>query len=122
MGSHPLNLALRFLLELAALLSLGLWGWRQNEGWFGLVLAFCIPVLVAVIWGTLAVPDDPSRSGSAPVAVAGALRLAIELLVFAAAVWALFDMGFAEIGWTLGIIVVIHYLSSYDRLLWLFAH
>jgi len=119
MGSHPLNLALRFLLELSALLSLGLWGFRQSDSWFRFVLAIGIPILAAIAWGTFAVPDDPSRSGGAPIAVPGILRLALELLFFAAGVLALTNLGYTRIGWLLGIIVALHYLVSYDRLLWL---
>ena len=33
MSSHPVNLGLRFLLELAALITLGIWGWHMGEGW-----------------------------------------------------------------------------------------
>jgi hypothetical protein len=32
MGSHPVNLAFRFLLELAALAVSATWGWQQAEG------------------------------------------------------------------------------------------
>lgn len=32
MGSNPVNLALRFLLELAALCSIGYWGGGGNRG------------------------------------------------------------------------------------------
>ena len=32
MGSHPLNLALRFLLEIAALVAIGYWGFSQHAG------------------------------------------------------------------------------------------
>ena len=119
MGSHPINLAIRFLLELSALLAMGVWGWRQSEGWFRFVLALGIPILVAAVWGTFAVPNDPSRSGSAPVAVPGILRLVIEAAIFIFAVWALYDIGFTKLSWLFGIIVAIHYLVSYDRVLWL---
>ena len=121
MGSHPINLAIRFLLELSALLTMGVWGWRQSEGWFRFVLALGIPIIVAVVWGTFAVPNDPSRSGAAPIAVPGILRLAIELVVFALAIWALYDLGYTRLSWILGIIVAIHYITSYDRVLWLIA-
>ncbi len=119
MGSHPINLAIRFLLELSALLTMGVWGWRQSEGWFRFVLAPGIPIIVAVVWGTFAVPNDPSRSGAAPIAVPGILRLAIELAVFALAIWALADLGYTSPSWILGIMVAIHYITSYDRILWL---
>lgn len=119
MGSRPINLAIRFLLELSALLAMGVWGWRQGEGWFRLLLALSVPIIAAVVWGTFAVPNDPSRSGAAPIAVPGILRLAIELAVFAFATWALYDLGFTGLSWALGIIVALHYIASYDRILWL---
>jgi hypothetical protein len=119
MGSHPINLAIRFLLELIALFAMGLWGWHYSEGWLRLVLALSIPILAAAIWGTFAVLDDPSRSGGAPVPVSGIVRLAIEAAVFIAAVWALNSVGYSRASWILGVIVVIHYLVSYDRILWL---
>ena len=119
MGSHPINLAIRFLLELSALVSMGVWGWRQSESWFRFLLALSVPIVGAVVWGTFAVPNDPSRSGAAPVAVPGILRLGIELAFFIFATWALYDLGFMRLSWTLGIIVALHYITSYDRILWL---
>lgn len=80
MGSHPLNLLVRFLLELAALGAFGYWGWQQAEGALAYLLAIGLPVLTAVLWVTFAVPEDPSRSGHAPVPVPGLLRLLLELL------------------------------------------
>ena len=119
MGSHPVNLAIRFLLEIIVLIAIGLWGWRQSESWPRYLLAIGIPVLLAVIWGTFAVPDDPSRSGAAPVPVPGLLRLAIELGMFAFASWVLYDMGYDKLWWILGLIVLLHYIASYDRIIWL---
>ena len=119
MGSHPINLAIRFLLEVSALLAMGLWGWRQSEGWLRFVLAFGIPLIMAVVWGTFAVPNDPSRSGEALIAVPGILRLVIELAIFAFAIWALYDLEYTRISLILGIIVALHYIASYDRILWL---
>ena len=79
MGSHPANLALRFLLELAALVGLGMWGWSMTDGWFKVVLAVAMPVVGAALWGTFAVPEpigqctgtDP-RVGSIDTRVGGA--------------------------------------------------
>ena len=119
MGSHPINLAIRFLLELSALLAMGTWGWRQSDGWLRLVLAVGIPLIAAVAWGTLAVPNDPSRSGTAPIVVSGILRLGIELAVFVFATWVLYDLGLTRLSLALGIVVAAHYLASYDRILWL---
>lgn len=119
MGSHPVNLVIRFLLEIAALLALGIWGWRQGEYWWRYILAFGVPILAALIWGVFAVPNDPSRSGSAPIAVPGFLRLMIELSIFTLAIWAIYDLNYYRISLVLGLIVVIHYILSYDRILWL---
>lgn len=119
MGSHPINLAIRFLLEVSALFSLGLWGWRSGNGWLRFGLALLVPIVAAVLWGTFAVPGDPSRSGTAPIAVPGALRLALELGIFACAVWALHHAGLTRASWMLGTVVTLHYLASYDRILWL---
>lgn len=122
MGSHPINLAVRFLLEITALLAIGVWGWRQGEGWLGFALAFGVPVIVATIWGTFAVPNDPSRSGAAPIAIIGIIRLLMELTIFAFATWSVNDLGYARISWILGVIVAVHYIISYDRILWLIEH
>lgn len=116
MGSHPINLALRFLLEIAALVSLGIWGWQKGDGWLRIVMAVGIPLIFAVLWGTFRVPNDP---GAAPVAVAGALRLALELVYFSLAAWMLYDIRLVTPSLIFGTVVTFHYLISYDRILWL---
>ena len=121
MATHPLNLAVRFLLELSALSALGLWGWRHGDGVWRFVIAAAIPLIAAALWGTFAVPGDPSRSGSAPVPVAGLLRLALEIGFFASATWALYDLKYAVLTAVFGAAVVIHYLLSYDRVSWLIS-
>jgi hypothetical protein len=120
MSLHPVNLALRFLLEIAALLALGAWGWQTGEGWLRFALALGIPLVAAVLWGTFRVPDDSSSAPvAAPVAVPGVLRLAFELVLFAFAPWALYDAGYVTLAWILGLAAAIHYVTSYDRILWL---
>lgn len=120
MGSNPVNLAFRFLLEMAALAAIGFWGWQQAENLIlKIVLAIGLPVMAAVLWGTFAVPNDSSRSGKAPVPVPGWLRLILELLIFGIAAWALFDSGFVTPSLILALLVLIHYALSYDRVLWL---
>lgn len=119
MGSHPINLGIRFLLELAALYSMGLWGWKQSEGPLRYLLALGIPVLFAIAWGTFAVPDDPSRSGAAPIPVPGFLRLLLELAFFFVAAWMLHNVGLTTQACVFGVIVLVHYVVSYDRILWL---
>ena len=119
MGSHPINLTIRFLLEVIALLAIGIWGWNQSDDWLRFVLSFGLPIILAIVWGTFAVPDDPSRSGKAPVPIPGTLRLAIELVFFLLATWAIFELGYSNLAWAFGAIVAVHYLISYDRIVWL---
>lgn len=121
MGSHPINLMVRFLLELAALSVTGVWGWKLSDGWIRFGLALGIPIIIAVVWGTFAVPNDPSRSGSAPIVVPGIVRLAIELSIFAFATWALHELGYIRFSWIFGTLVVLHYIFSYDRVRWLLS-
>ena len=117
MATSPWNLALRFLLELAALAGFGVWGWLS----FGWIAAIGAPGVAAALWGVFNVPGDPTRSGRAPVPVPGWLRLGLELVILYGAVWALFDVGYGPLGKSLGLITALHYALSFDRLGWLLA-
>jgi hypothetical protein len=119
MGTNPINLGIRFILELVALYAFGRWGWEQSTGWVRFVLALGLPLLAMSLWGTFAVPDDPSRSGRAPIPVPGAIRLFLELIFFALATWVFFDLGISRWGTIVGVVVLIHYVISYDRIGWL---
>jgi hypothetical protein len=121
MGFHPLNLGFRFLLELAALVAFGFWGWSLAAGAMRFVLALTAPIAAASVWGLFNVPGDRSRSGTAPIPVKGIARLALELAFFALAVWALVASGHAGLGIILAVAVAIHYAISYDRIAWLVA-
>lgn len=116
MAQHPVNLAIRFLLEIVALIALALWGWRTHDGAIRVLWALGPPLAAALIWGVFRVPNDP---GAAPVAVPGWLRLLLELLFFASAVLALRAAGWPLPAVILAGIVIVHYLLSYDRILWL---
>jgi hypothetical protein len=118
-GSRPVNLAVRFLLEIAALVAMGTWGWRAGEGWQRFVFAACLPVAAAVAWGVFAVPDDPSRSGGAPIAVPGFARLILEAGFFGVAIWVVADSGLTRTSLVLAVVVMVHYSLSYDRITWL---
>lgn len=119
MGSHPINLALRFLLELSALASLGALGWTRVEGSARWLAVIALPLVFMALWGTFAVPDDPSRSGGAPVPVSGGIRLTMELGLFALATAALSQGGHPRLAVLLGGVVLAHYLVSWDRIAWL---
>lgn len=119
MGSNPVNLVFRFLFELVALVVFGYWGWTLVDDPLRFVMALVPPVLAAVLWGTFAVIDDPSRSGKAPVPVAGWLRLILELVFFGFAVYVLLSSGYETLAWIFGGAIIVHYLLSYDRIIWL---
>jgi hypothetical protein len=119
MGSNPINLALRFFLELTALIAMGFWGWNRGEGALRFLLALGIPVIAAALWGIFAVPNDPSRSGHAPVSTPGILRLILELIFFSFAAWTLYSAGATTASWIFGIVTLVHYTLSYDRVHWL---
>ena len=119
MSSNPINLAVRFLLEIFSLAVTGIWGWKLSDNWERYVLAIGLPVLAAAIWGTFAVANDPSRSGNAPVPVSGIVRLCIEFLFFGFATWALYNMESNFLSLALAAVVILHYVISYDRIFWL---
>ncbi len=119
MSQHPLNLALRFLLELTALGAIGLYGWQMDYGPWRIPITIGLPFIMAVAWGAFAVPDDSSRSGNSPIPTPGILRLILELVIFGFATWALYWMEFSWWSLALGSLVTVHYLLSYDRVAWL---
>jgi hypothetical protein len=112
MSQNPINLAVRFLLEVAALFIMGYWGWQQGDGFIRYVWMLAIPIVAAALWGTFRVPGDP---GDAPVAVPGLVRLLLELAYFGFSIWALFSLGEYTLAWIFGVILLIHYVISYDR-------
>jgi Protein of unknown function (DUF2568) len=114
MANHPLNLVLRFVLEMLGLYALGYWGWTQHSGVLKFLLAIGLPLLAAVLWGTFRVPNDP---GKAPVPVTGIVRLLLEAAYFGAATWALFAAGQERWATIFGIVVLVHYALSYDRII-----
>ena len=116
---NSINLAIRFFLEMAALLALGVWGWSLGEGIPSFLFAMATPMFAAAIWGIFTVPNDSSRSGNAPIPVPGAVRLIIELAFFASAAGALFATHYSTLAWVFGVIVIVHYALSYKRLYWL---
>jgi hypothetical protein len=104
---------------MSGLFIMGLWGWYRRDDALRILVALAIPLLAAVLWGTFAVPNDPTRSGSAPIPVPGILRLALECGFFGFATWALSDLGFARLAAIFGAVATVHYAFSYDRIRWM---
>lgn len=119
MSTNPIILVIRFLLEIGALVAMGWWGWHQGDSVLRYVWALGIPIVAATLWGTFTVPHDPGRGGGSPVPVPGFLRLTLEALFFGFATWCLGNSGAMIISWVFGVVVVVHYIVSYDRIIWM---
>lgn len=112
MNTNPVNLAVRFLLEIAMLIILAIWGWRISGTWTHYIWVIAFPSAAAALWGIFRIQNDPKP---APVEVPGIIRLLLELGLFTLAAWALYDLGYSQLSWVMAIIVTIHYIVSYDR-------
>jgi hypothetical protein len=115
----PSQLALRFTLEIGSLVAWGLCARNWATGMPGIVLAWSVPGVLAIFWGTFAVPGDPSRSGTAPVPVPGGVRLGLELLVFVGAAVALAAQGHWIAFGALAFGIILHHAMTIDRIRWL---
>ncbi len=81
------NLALAFLLELAALAAFAWWGYQTGQGTLmKITLAIGAPLLVAVFWGLFVAPR--ARFSTTPT-----VKFVLALLVFGVATLALFVTG-----------------------------
>ncbi len=69
----PLNLGLRFVLELCMLVAFGIWGFSEN-----ILLGIAAPLAAAVVWGLWIAPRANRR-------LRDPVRLVVELLLFGAA-------------------------------------
>jgi len=112
------NLALRFGLEVGALISLGAAAWL-TDGAMRWVAVIAVPVVAAVVWGTFNVLDDPSRSGAAPVEVPGWVRLAIEITILGGGALALAIAGSRTLAAGFALLIAVHYATSWSRIQWL---
>jgi hypothetical protein len=99
MGSA--NDGLRFTLELAALASLGYWGFADHDGALQWLLGLGTPLAAAVVWGAFVAPKA-SRPTTDP------LRLLLELAVFGGGVAALWVADSHTLAFGFGVLVVLH--------------
>jgi len=114
---HPLNLAVRFILEVACLIAAGLWGYHWADGSY--LLGLGLPISMMIIWAVFAVPGDRSRSGNAPVPIPGVVWLLLELSFFGFGTWAFFEIEADLFGWVFCTTIITHYLISTERNRWL---
>ncbi len=96
------NLALRFLLELGALVAIGYWAYGlASARALRLGLAVALPLAVALLWGALLAPN-------AAVALPGALRAILGLAVLLLAAAALAAAGRPGLGVAFALVAVVN--------------
>ncbi len=74
---------------------------------------------IGAITATFAEPDDPGRSGNAPVPLTGTLRLLLEFAIPFGGAWAFQAVGCTWASLLLAALVVVHALLCIDRITWL---
>ena len=118
-GMAGWNLALRFGLELAALVGLAMGAWEVSSGWVRWVAVILVPLTATVVWGVFNVVGDPSRSGKAAVEVPVRVRLGIEFLVFAGGAGGFNLSGRPIAALVFVFLVLTHYAFSIARIRWI---
>ncbi|MCM3570159.1 YrdB family protein [Neobacillus mesonae] len=99
-----INLAIRFLLEICALMALGYWGFHTGNGKVTkALLGVGVPILIAVIWGVFGSPKAKFKLSMTP-------QIFLELVVFGIPVIALLVVGKTQLALIYGICVVINRL------------
>ena len=119
------QLALRFGLEMAALVAWALAGWELAggalDGWLRWLLALTLVSAAAGAWGTFRVDGDSGGDNEAPVRVAGSVRLLVELVVLLGGAVAVTWAGETVFGVVLSVLVLAHYATTMRRVTWLVA-
>lgn len=101
------NLALAFLLELCMLAAFGYWGFHTGESSISRIgLGLGTPLLAAIVWGILLSPR-------ATVKVSSLIKFILQVIVFGAAVSALFAAGRPTWAWVFGLFVVLNKILLY---------
>ena len=95
------NLAVKFLLELAAFASFAVWGWSVAGGVTGLALAILLPLAAIAIWGLWCAPKATRRLPTA-------WRAPLEVGIFLLAAVALVAAGYPILGATLAALTILN--------------
>lgn len=95
------NLALRFLLEVGALVAIGRWGWTASAPPFArAALAVVLPVAMAIVWGLFIAPK-----ARFPTGVNG--RAILGLVVFLVAAASLHARGHTRLAMSFGALAIV---------------
>ena len=105
------NLLLRFLLELTALVALGYWGFHAAAGMAGILICIGAPLAFAVLWGLFAAHKAKYPPPQPWKAVLGAVLLEVTPVILA-----LEGQGVWAVG--MGVVIVVNsglvYLQKYQ--------
>ncbi len=97
-----INAALAFFLELTMLVAFSYWGFHGDKSnWMKWVLGIGTPVVVAVIWGLFLAPKADYRLDM----MAG---IVLSLVLFAAAVIALYQTGHPAMAITFALLIIFN--------------
>jgi len=101
-GIKVVNLGVRFLLEIMALIILGYWGFQISQSTImKIILGIGAPLLTAVIWGMFGAPK-------ASYLLTGFPFLLLEIIIFGLPVVALFFIEKQNLAYIYGLITVIN--------------
>lgn len=97
-----LIMSIRFVCEIIALIIFGLWGFHQGK----IVGAIGVPLMIGIIWAML----------GSPYKLQGFYGVMLELFLFLAASYALYNLGLTYLALTygivaLGIAILIRYMN-----------
>ena len=110
---QALNIALRFMLELLALVAVGYWGFTLSTPLGMRILGgLGLPILLATAWAVFRVPGD---GGEPIVVVTGPVRLLLEAAVFGTALALLVTAGAPRLAAAFALVLLLHYGIDYQR-------
>lgn len=96
------NLVVRFLLEICALIAISYWGFKTGQGmFFKLLLGVGAPLVAVLIWGMLGSPAAPYRL-DVP------LRIGLEILINGAATLALITTGKGSLALPFVVVIIVN--------------
>jgi hypothetical protein len=105
-GHRAANDILRFVLELASLAGLAIWGWETGPAGANVVLAIAAPLVAAALWGAFVAPKAP-RPTRDP------WRLLLEATVFGAGALAFVRAGLELIGLVAAVAAAVHLVATF---------
>lgn len=91
-----LIMAIRFVLEILALIIVGIWGYRNGN----LIGAIGLPLIVAVIWAIFGSPGAPYK-------LHGIYKILLELSIFLVASYFLYKLGHSVMAMTFAGVAII---------------